>query len=116
MLWEIKRKGEKIWKRTLLLIAITLLIIIVAVILIVVFKSNKIDLETSEYLIENDWQEDSYYSERGYYLENNEIPVKYVISMGEQSSGGYSIKITKVKIDEKNNVTVTVKESSSKRG
>ena len=55
------------------------------------------------------------YSEKGYYvdtLNQANAPYYYIISMGEKGSGGYSIEITDVKIDEKNNVNVTVKENS----
>ena len=51
---------------------------------------------------------------RGYYiytLNQTDSPYYYVIAMGEQSTGGYSISISDVKIDEENNVEVIVKET-----
>lgn len=59
------------------------------------------------------------YSKRGYYVNTFKMPDSpwfYIISMGEKSSGGYSIKVNEVNIDKDNNVEVIVKETSPKSG
>ena len=56
-------------------------------------------------------------SRRGYYIQSEngqKAPYYCVISMGQRNTGGYSIFITDLKIDEYNNVEVTVHETSPK--
>lgn len=69
------------------------------------------------YEINNKIPNSSEYSKKGYYINTeSETTYTYIISMGQKSSGGYSIKITDVDIDENNNVNVTVKESTPPMG
>jgi len=59
------------------------------------------------------------YSMKGYYIDTLNEPkdaVYYIIAMGEQRTGGYSIFITDLKIDEKGNVEVIVHETSPNFG
>lgn len=54
---------------------------------------------------------------RGYYIDSEDesnAPYYCIIAMGRRNTGGYSIYITDLKIDEYNNVEVTVHETSPK--
>ena len=68
------------------------------------------------YKIHNNFENyNNYYSIKGYYtntLNGTNDKIYYIISMGEQRTGGYSIFITDLKIDEDGNVEVTVHETS----
>ena len=57
--------------------------------------------------------------ERGYYIDSLKqpnAPYWYIICSGERSTGGYSINITNIEIDENQNCKVTVRESSPAPG
>lgn len=123
-------------------IAICICIICIIVILLIVivamrmsneksqdFKKERSEIQTSEHLgkkgnkitykINNKSSNSSRCLERGYYIDTlnrPNAPYFYIISMGQQNTGGFSIKITDVKIDENNNVNVTVKEKEPKQG
>ncbi len=107
---------------------------IIILILIVIFifllkisidlKSNTSSVEYAAgkimtYKIHNDYNQGSFdYSKRGYYINTYKMPNSpwfYIISMGVQYTGGYSIDISEVKIDKNNDVEVIVKENSPKR-
>jgi hypothetical protein len=66
----------------------------------------------------NSYEDDSYenhsYKERGVYI--GDEPFSYIIAMGSRNSGGYSIKITEINIDENNNVEVIVEEREPSAG
>ena len=72
------------------------------------------------YEIYNDYHQWGFdFSKRGYYVNTYKMPDSpwyYIITMGEQSTGGFSLEISEVKIDENNNVEVIVKEKEPKRG
>lgn len=72
------------------------------------------------YEIHNNYNQGSFdYSKRGYYVDTYKMPNSpwfYIITMGKQNSGGYSIEISEVKIDKNNNAEVIVKETSPKSG
>jgi len=58
-----------------------------------------------------------HFSRRGYYIDSEDklnAPYYYIITMGERRTGGYSIFITDLKIDENNNVEVIVHETAPK--
>jgi len=57
--------------------------------------------------------------ERGYYIDTlnqPNAPYWYIICSGERSTGGYSINISNIEIDEKQNCKVTVRETSPSAG
>ena len=59
------------------------------------------------------------YSKRGYYVDSYyepNAPWLYIITMGEQTTGGYSIDISNVKIDKNKNVEVIIKENIPQNG
>ena len=68
------------------------------------------------YKIHNNYSQGRYdYSKRGYYVGSFNTPNApwfYIITMGTQNSGGYSIEIVDLKIDSDRNVKVTVKETT----
>ncbi len=72
------------------------------------------------YEVHNNYKEGSFdYTKRGYYINTMKMPNApwfYIISMGERNTGGYSINISDVKIDDSNNVKVIVKESGPAAG
>ena len=72
------------------------------------------------YEIHNNYSQGGFdYSKRGYYVNTYKMPDSpwfYIITMGKQSSGGYSIEISEVKINKNNDVEVIVKENSPKSG
>lgn len=72
------------------------------------------------YEIHNNYKQGSFdYSKRGYYVDTYKMPNSpwfYIITMGEQNSGGYSIEISEVKIDKNNNAEVIVKENRPQSG
>lgn len=106
-----------------------LLMILMAILLIVLIKivvdlnspSGSVQIAAGKinnnitYRILNDYKEESFdYSKRGYYVDTYfepNAPWFYIISMGSQSTGGFSIEISEVKIDKNGNVEVTVKEN-----
>lgn len=67
------------------------------------------------YKIHDNYNQGNYdYTKRGYYtdtLYQPNAPYYYIITMGKQKTGGYSISISNVKIDKENNVEVIVKET-----
>lgn len=112
-------------------ILLTILIVALAVILFISIKTV-MDINDSDnsilekagkvtgnitYKIHNNYNEGKFdYSKRGYYINTLKMPDSpwfYIISMGERSSGGYSIEISEVKIDG-DNVKVIVEESGPK--
>lgn len=130
-----ENKEAKISLGTAICIFIILILLAVIVIMYCKLKVDNKELETNKeekkinILNENDKKEKqtnkltyeinnkrsnlSEYSKKGYYINTeSETTYTYIISMGQKSSGGYSIKITDVDIDENNNVNVTVKEST----
>lgn len=130
-----EKKEIKISLETVICICIIVILLIVIVAMRMSneksqnFNNERNEIQTSEeigkkgnkitYKINNKSSNSSGYSERGYYvdtLNQPNAPYYYIISMGEQNTGGYSIKITDVKIDENNNVNVTVKEKEPKQG
>jgi hypothetical protein len=62
------------------------------------------------YVIDNNMNSYNGYSQRGIYVEKSTDFVSYIIAMGEQTSGGYSINIVDVFVDNNENVVVIVKE------
>lgn len=137
-----EKKKIKISLGTAICIFIIVILLIVIITMYCKLRENNKELETNKeekeinILGENDKKENvtnkltyeiinksseylDKYSERGYYIDTlNEpnAPYFYIISAGQKSSGGYSIKITDVDIDENNNVNVTVKESTPPMG
>jgi len=110
---------------------ILLLIIVIVIIAGIAFASYKLgennstkkETKTSQtisekitYSIDNNMpKSDSKYSKRGVYydtLNQPDSPHIYVVAMGEKSTGGYSINIETVNIDNAGNVEVIVKETS----
>lgn len=67
------------------------------------------------YKIHDNYSQGIYdYTKRGYYVDTAyepNSPFYYIITMGEQNTGGYSISINSVKIDKENNVKVIVEET-----
>lgn len=53
--------------------------------------------------------------ERGYFIDKSNGPYYYIICMGEQYTGGYSLKVKKVNLVD-NNTEVTVEEIAPKEG
>ena len=112
----------------------TLLVILVVVIFVLLIKiaidlkspSSSVQIAAGEiddgitYEIHNNYKQGSFdYSKRGYYVDTYKMPNSpwfYIITMGKQNSGGYSIEISEVKIDKNNNAEVIVKETSPKSG
>lgn len=100
------------------------LIIIILVILCIFFIYNFFIKNTNNenvsmtYEIYDDWEQGTYdYTQRGYYISTDNqpnAPYYYIIAMGEQPTGGYSISIIDVKIDNEKNVEVIVKENKPK--
>lgn len=83
------------------------------------FKEEGI-ISNINYKIHNNYSQNAYfYSNRGYYIDaTNQLngPYYYLISMGEQRTGGYSIFITDLKIDSEGNVEVIVYEGKPDLG
>lgn len=107
-------------KKTKVIIGITICIFITAILLVAIFKmfgkfkENSVNKIT--YKINNKCSEHTGHYKKGYYINNTNGQCKYIIAMGACYSEGYSIKITNVKIDKNNNVTVTVQEKSPEWG
>lgn len=82
-------------------------------------KNRTIDLEGTisgiDYKISNNNEyENEQLLERGFFidtLKQPNSPYRYIITMGEKNTGGYSIKIVNVKIDKNKNVEVIVRET-----
>lgn len=114
-------------KKILLLILIVILLVILIKVVIDLnspgssaqISAGKINNNIT-YKIHNDFKVESFdYSKRGYYIDTYKTPNApwfFIISMGEQSTGGFSIEISKVEIDESNNVKITVKENKPQKG
>lgn len=114
-------------KKTVVITLIVLVIIVVASIASYELgKRNRLgknedlgkkDVIAINYTIDNEMDNyNSKYSERGVYYDTLNMvgaPHFYTIAMGEQSHGGYSIKIEKVNIDDNKNVEVIVKENGA---
>lgn len=102
-------KTKKI--RIILGIVLIFILLVITFYILYKFKGNNENKITYEI---NNKSEDylSEYSEKGYYIDNTDGQWNYIIAMGGRNSGGHSIEITNVEIDEKNNVKVTVKENS----
>lgn len=67
------------------------------------------------YKISNEMRSGSRYAERGVYhdtLNTPNAPSYYFIAMGERNTGGYSIEVKEVNIDDDENVEIIVKETS----
>ena len=111
-----EKKEIKISLGTVICICIIVILLIVIVAMIMSneksqnFNNERNEIQTSEeigkkgnkitYKINNKSSNSSGCSERGYYvdtLNQPNAPYYYIISMGEQNTGGYSIKITDVK-------------------
>lgn len=97
-------------------IVIVILIMLIAVVLIGIYiMQTKKDTSKIIYTINNNMNNyDAKYSERGFYIntfKEPDSPWFYTIAMGEQNSGGYSISIEEVTVDDNDNVVVIVKES-----
>ena len=88
---------------------IVILVIIIIGILFI-FNSRSKDDNSILYKISYCNLEYNSYDKRGYYIDTDKDN-NYIIAMGRQNSGGYGIDVSKVKIDKKGNVKVTVKET-----
>ena len=101
-------------------ILLPIILTVIALIIIVIFKtynSREIkNISNIKYEIHTNYSQGTFdYSKRGYYVDTYKMlnsPWFYIITMGEKNTGGYSIEILQVKIDENNNVKVIVKENS----
>lgn len=114
-------------KRMLLVMLIVILfIIIIKIVIDLNSQGSSVQIAAGKnnnnitYEIHTNYNQGNYdYSKRGYYVDTYyepNAPWLYIITMGKQKSGGYSIDISSVKIDKKNNVEVIVKENIPQNG
>lgn len=79
------------------------------------YKRIEENASNIKYIIHDNYHQGTFdYSKRGYYvdtLNQPNAPYYYIITMGEQDTGGFSISIIDVKIDNEKNVEVIVKEN-----
>lgn len=109
-------------KKILLIILVTILLIVLIKIVVdlnnpgssIQIAAGKINNDIT-YKIHNNYTEGSFdYSKRGYYVDTYyepNAPWFYIISMGLQNTGGFSIEISEVKVDKNSDVEVIVKEN-----
>lgn len=100
------------------------IIILIAIVFIVLIKitidlnspGSSVKINSITYKIYDNYNKGSFdYSKRGYYIVTYKMPNSpwfYIITMGTKSTGGYSIEISEIKIDENNNVKIIVKENT----
>ena len=101
-------------------------IVVGIIIITTVFVIGKIILENKTIALEgtisgidykisnNNEYENKKFLKRGFFIDTlnqPNSPYWYIITMGEKSTGGYSIKIVNVKIDKNKNVEVIVRET-----
>ncbi len=125
--------------KKMVLVVLIVVILIIMISLIIYLKSTKGILSATEknsndityeniinkeindsitYKIHDKYDHGSFnHSKRGYYVDTYKMensPWFYIINMGRQYTGGFSIEIDEVKINENNEVEVIVKENVPK--
>jgi len=106
-------------KKNIVLPIILIVIVIIIILAFKIYNSKEIkNISNIKYEIHTNYIQGTFdYSKRGYYVNTYKMPDSpwfYIITMGEKSTGGYSIDILEVKIDDNNNVKVIVEETSPK--
>lgn len=115
-------------KKRIFLVIVILIVIICAFLIKIAINLNKPGSSVQiaagkvegdlKYEIHDDYTQGGFdASKRGYYINTYKMPDSpwyYIITMGEQSTGGCSLEITEVKIDKNNNVEVIVEEKEPK--